>query len=103
MADRDYVIKELKYLHDRETWKEGPLVYDDHAEARRKITADAIALLKAQEPVKPIFDELSVTGACGNCGHELTYQKMIGENVLFEERYDYCPACGRKVLWDADS
>ena len=67
---------------------------------RQETVLSAIELIEAQELVKPIFDELSVTGACGNCGHELTYQKMIGENVLLEERYDYCPACGRKVLWE---
>lgn len=51
MPDRDYVINELKYLHDRETWKEGLTKFDDHPEDRRKITADALSLLKAQEPV----------------------------------------------------
>ena len=66
-----------------------------------QLLKDALELLKAQEPVKPIFDELDVSGACGNCGHALTYQKMFGENVLFEEQYKYCPECGRKVLWDA--
>ena len=67
---------------------------------QQETVLSAIELIEAQELVKPIFDGLSVTGACGNCGHELTYQKKIGENVLFEERYDYCPACGRKVLWE---
>ena len=34
MPNREYVIRCLKYLHDRETWKEGPLVWDDHAADR---------------------------------------------------------------------
>ena len=49
MVDGEYVIKCLKYLHDRETWKEGPLVWDDRAADRRRITADALALLKQYE------------------------------------------------------
>lgn len=52
MADLERVIMGLKYLHDRKTWKEGPMVWDDKPQERRKITADAIALLKAQEPIE---------------------------------------------------
>ena len=90
----------IKRLEEMEQWLLDKSYSDLRARDHHEIVGAAIDLLKAQEPVKPIFDELSVTGACGNCGHELTYQKMIGENVLFEERYDYCPRCGRKVLWE---
>ncbi len=57
-----------------------------------------IEALKSQEPVKPIVDV--DTWACGKCGHRLEKQKLIGDNVLFSETYDYCPACGKKVAWD---
>ena len=75
--------------------------YNDPWSCRISVMRDALELLKAQEPVEPIFDELAVTGACGNCGHELAYQKMIGDNVLFEEQFLYCPNCGKAVKWDA--
>ena len=98
MDKLERVIGGLKYLHDRETWKEGPLVWDDKAEERRKITGDAIAALKEREPVKPDVDV--DVWKCGNCGHELEDQKLIGGNILFHEQYAYCPNCGRPVKWD---
>ena len=58
MLNREYVILELKYLHDRETWKEGPLVFDDKPAERRKIIADAIALLKSLKPRILTLDEI---------------------------------------------
>lgn len=54
----------------------------------------AISKLKAQEPVKPVVD------MCGNCGHTLEYQQLLGDNVLFHEQYNYCPECGRAVKWE---
>ena len=89
----------IERLEEMEQWLLNKSYSDLQARDHYEIVGAAIDLLK-EEPVKPIFDELDVSGACGNCGHTLTHQKMIGENVLFEERYDYCPACGRKVLWE---
>lgn len=70
---------------------------DNHVECIRRVLSDAIALLKDQEPVEPnvIID----TWVCGNCGTRLERQSMVGDNILFTERFDYCPSCGRKVLW----
>lgn len=55
-------------------------------------------LLKAQEPVKPVVD--IDTWKCGNCGHTLEHQELLGDNVLFHEQYNYCPECGKAVKWD---
>ena len=93
--DRQTTIERLKEM---EQWLLDKSYSDLRARDHYEIVGAAIELLE-EKPIKPIFDELDVSGACGNCGHELTYQKMIGDNVLFEERYDYCPACGRRVLW----
>lgn len=57
-----------------------------------------IEALKGQEPVKPIVDV--DTWACGACGHRLEKQELIGDNVLVNETYEYCPQCGKKVAWD---
>ena len=68
---------------------------DEHLESARSID-DAIALLKAQEPVAPIEhyipDEAhrrrSLAWECGNCLIDIGY----GVN--------YCYNCGRAVKWD---
>jgi predicted RNA-binding Zn-ribbon protein involved in translation (DUF1610 family) len=58
----------------------------------------AIHLLKDQEPVKPSVDV--DTYVCPNCGHRLEVQGKLGDNVIFDERYNFCPACGKAVKWD---
>ena len=58
---------------------------------------DALTLLKALEPVEPILD--IDEWKCGVCGHKLEHQELLGENVLFHEQYNYCPDCGRAVMW----
>lgn len=58
------------------------------------------ALLKEREPVEPLIDV--DTYVCPNCGHRLEHQSMLGDNVIFDERYNFCPACGKAVKWDAD-
>lgn len=58
----------------------------------------AIEALKAQEPVKPVVD--IDTWKCGNCGHTLEHQQLLGDNVLLHEQYNYCPECGRAVKWE---
>lgn len=65
-------------------------------------TADCICkleeALQAQEPVEPVMD--IDTWKCGNCGHTLEHQELLGDNVLFHEQYNYCPECGRPVKWE---
>lgn len=70
----------------------------DTCERIRPLYEDAIALLKAQEPVKPVVD--IDTWKCGNCGHTLEHQELLGDNVLLHECYNFCPECGRKVKWE---
>ena len=60
---------------------------------------DAIALLKEQEAVKPYID--IDEAKCPICKVKLTRQELLGDDVLFEDFFDYCPNCGRKVDWDA--
>ena len=58
----------------------------------------AIEAVKEQEPVKPVMD--IDTWKCGNCGHILEHQELLGDNVLFHEQYNYCPECGKAVKWE---
>ena len=47
----------------------------------------AIHLLKEQEPVEPSVDV--DTHVCPNCGHRLEVQGKLGDNIIFEERYNF--------------
>jgi ribosomal protein S27AE len=63
-----------------------------------QLKEDALALLKAQEPVEPVVD--IDTWKCGKCGHTLEHQELLGDNILFHEQYNYCPECGQAVKWE---
>ena len=62
----------------------------------------ALELLKEQKTTKPT---VSIdTWICSKCGHTLESQELIDDKenpqVLIHEQYEYCPCCGRKVIWD---
>ncbi len=57
---------------------------------------DIVELLKCPE-IKPFVD--IDEAKCPICKVKLTRQELIGENVLYEDFFDYCPHCGRKVKW----
>lgn len=59
-------------------------------------TIDAVPM-KEQEAVKPYID--IDEAKCPICKVKLTRQELLGEDVLFEDFFDYCPRCGRKVKW----
>ena len=88
MTEHEQAIAELLYL--KRDCLEGS--------ATDQTLNKAIALLKAQEPVKPVVD--IDTWKCGNCGHTLEHQELLGDNVLFHEQYNFCPECGRAVKWE---
>lgn len=59
---------------------------------------EIVALLKAQEPMKPIRD-INGVYYCGNCdticvGYEVEFTHSI---IKVE---NYCHKCGRKVKWE---
>ena len=59
---------------------------------------DTIDLLKEQEIVPYVdIDEAK----CPDCKVKLTRQELLGEDVLFEGFYDFCPHCGKRVKWNA--
>lgn len=65
---------------------------------RKDIIADALSLLKEQEGVIPYID--IDEAKCPVCKVKLTRQELIGDNVLYEDFFDYCPHCGEPVLWE---
>ena len=56
-----------------------------------------LELLKEQETVKPYID--IDEAKCPVCKVKLTRQELLGDDVLFEDFYDFCPRCGRRVVW----
>lgn len=103
MVDREKVIKGLVWCMNEkhDCYREKGCPYENEGEdigCKYALHRDALALLKAQEPVKPVVD--IDTWKCGNCRHTLEHQELLGDNVLFHEQYNYCPECGRAVKWD---
>lgn len=58
MPDSEKVVKSLKWFRDREKWREGIMIHDDHAEVRKQICDNAIELLKEQEHKDKMFRAL---------------------------------------------
>ena len=59
--------------------------------------AEAITLLKQRDAITPYID--IDEAKCPDCKVKLTRQELLGDDVLFEDFFDYCPRCGRKVKW----
>ena len=55
-------------------------------------------LLKEQEAVEPVLEQDSMV--CGNCGHEVIWQRLLGDDVWSDEYLEYCPHCGQAVKWE---
>lgn len=85
MADRGKVMADLRK-------------FINYPEPLSGTVKDALELLKEQEPVKPV--KTWNTYLCGNCNRSVYHEERQGCLVLYEERYTYCPNCGRKVKWD---
>ena len=70
----------------------------DYARVGVDVLENALALLKAQEPVAP---ELQSGGSyvCGNCGMYTVgfMHPLTGESV---STWEYCGKCGKKVKWE---
>ena len=96
MLSREEIIKGLECCvlrdpDDKPRCSECP--YDGACLNRLKY--DALALLKAQEPVEYVVHcknaDLSngIEFACGECGGSLLHKKV-----------NYCPWCGRAMRWE---
>jgi len=117
--DREKVIKSLKWFRDRDKWREGIMIHDDHAEVRKQICDNAIellkeqdeeienlkqtaqsmmegvCLLKEQEAVKPLPQNSNgwvrtiKLWYCGSCHSKISRRTS-----------KYCPNCGKPILWE---
>ena len=99
MADREKVIKAIEVCYILgHNCTECPLFFED--DCSDKLMHDALALLKTQEAVEPIFkqDEDGIVWACGSCG---AYMYHNGGIKKAKEYAKYCRQCGKAVKWDA--
>ena len=60
---------------------------------------DALALLKAQEPVEPTEPDEDNMRYCGACGSPVGYEVLEAPGIEYVQ-YSYCPVCGRPVKWE---
>ena len=94
MTDREKVIKGLECCAEMSGDECRKCPYGDECLVpdfpcgMSHLAADALALLREQEPVPP-----DTAGApwwrCGNCGGDIV-----------TEQFKFCPWCGKAVKWD---
>ena len=58
-----------------------------------------VKLLREEEAVKPVVNQDE--WVCGCCGAWLERQRMIHPGAILHDLCEYCPACGKKVDWEA--
>jgi hypothetical protein len=101
MPDREKVIKGLECCSSAEECGKQCPYWDDEGACRTHLEADALALLKAQEPVEPQekregdYKNLY----CGACGRGIVgyVGNLTGKHY---KESDYCYECGREVKWN---
>ena len=96
MVDRETVINCLQQCDGRAIYMGHgceKCSYLDGTERKEKciehLHTDILAILREQEPVKPIYEFGGIT-RCGACNSEI--DKFDGDK--------YCHSCGRKVKWE---
>lgn len=91
MPDLDKVIQGLYCcVHNGDCYDCCPYHAVDTTGCKKQtMLADALALLKAQKPVKPTWRR--GYAYCGKCGYKLHW--IVDKN-------NYCPECGQAVKWE---
>ena len=96
MIDREKVMSWLEGFAEPD-WRE--CYSDSEVQETARQALDLIdELLKEQEAVKPYID--IDEAKCPICKVKLTRQELLGDDVLFEDFFDYCPHCGKAVKWE---
>lgn len=88
--NREKVIKGLKLCVVTGDFC-GECPYDGMESCIEKLHDDTLALLKAQNPVKP--NKLNDTYWCGKCGRFLCNTGKVAKTF-------FCTECGTEVNWD---
>lgn len=97
MTDREKVIKGLECCiangHNNCPYKSTDKGIDKVTSCTTYLMKDAIAMLKEQEPVKPVLKRKASNAmyndyVCPICNQEIVYEQK------------YCCECGRAVKWE---
>lgn len=97
MLYREKVIEGLKFTLEESGW-DANAAYDQ--ELMIQAVADALALLKEQEPVEPIFDyDGRDVWRCGNCHRNIFHPTRTDEDENEKNYRRFCFHCGREVKW----
>lgn len=92
MTEKEKVIKGLECCLISDGCKECPYnVIDAMKYCKAEKDRGALALLKAQNPVKP--NKLNDTYWCGKCGRFLCNTGKVAKTF-------FCTECGTEVNWD---
>lgn len=60
-----------------------------------EIAVEAMRKQLAQKPKVPID-----TWVCPECGRDVEFQAKLGDNIVFNGQYDFCPKCGQAIDWE---
>lgn len=98
ITDREKAIKALEYCKETCGGTDCPYWNGSMIDGTciLKLHADTFALLKEQEPIKPIINEYG--GAYCICGENVGI--IPDSNYLPTIRSKYCSGCGRRMKWD---
>ena len=101
MVEREKVIRGLEHCAEGPIGCQKECPYKRDFGCRSQLAADALSLLKAQEPVEPKIVDTSNSKLyhndmfknyyCGNCGEFL---HVVNRKDMF------CSQCGRPVKWE---
>lgn len=56
-----------------------------------------IGILLDRRSVRPL--DTAKGFECCRCGQALSVRRTFGDGIVYEERFMYCPSCGRSVRW----
>ena len=92
MPDREKVIAELQEYHDRE-WTDERMDGLRERNIRKRVTGNALVILKEQEAVEPTLiregrNKYYNNYVCPRCDNDVVYEQ------------NYCSECGVRFLWE---
>lgn len=101
MPDLEKVIKGIDVCLDRFSCGADCPYYHNKTGCMEQLRSDAMALLKAQEAVKPGLAQTSdgIYASCGKCKTNLWKLLGLTFTVSPDDMPRFCPKCGQAVKW----
>lgn len=62
---------------------------------------EKVRIMEEPHRLTPKKPKVSVdTWVCPECGRDVEFQTMLGVDILFHGRHDFCPNCGQAIDWE---